>query len=358
MDGKKGKEALKNYIQTAKPIIHEFLTVEIDRAAEMGLVTKHLMKSFRDMAAEGKGIRGLLITLSYQACGGKNIDEIIKTSIFYELFHAGILVHDDFMDRDPLRRGKTTVHETFKKYGQDLGVKIPADHYGNSMAVNLGDAVFYLSWRVLLSARFPAERIIEAGKLYTDHISQLSYGQSLDLTITGMDNISEEDVLKVIWTKSGDYSALVPLLIGAVLAGETDKKKLKALENYAKCLGWALQIQDDILGTFGKEEEFGKPVGSDFREGKNTLLILHLRKHGTPEQKKFLKYALGNKQLTKADTEKLKQMLIDAGSKKYVEDMGWKYVEEGKTYISDMTSDREIAEIFESLIIYMMERTK
>jgi len=358
MDGKKGKEALKKYIQTAKPIIYNYLNKEAEKAAEMGPITKKLMESFRDMAAEGKGIRGLLITLAYKACGGKDVDEITKTSIFYELFHAGILVHDDFMDRDPLRRGKITVHEEFKKYGQDLGVKIPAEHYGNSLAVNLGDAAFYQSWMVLISSNFPADRIIKAAKLYADYIIRLALGQTMDLTITGMDKITEADALQVLLTKSVEYTSILPLLIGATLAGEKKTKRIEAFKNYAKCYGWAFQIQDDVLGTFGKEEEFGKPVGSDFREGKNTLLILHLRKHGTPEQKKFLKYALGNKQLTKADTEKLKQMLIDAGSKKYVEDMGWKYVEEGKTYISDMTSDREIAEIFESLIIYMMERTK
>jgi geranylgeranyl diphosphate synthase type I len=358
MNGQKGKAALKNYIENVKPIIYSYLTTEVERAAEVGEIQKQLMESFRAMAAEGKGIRGLLITLAYKACGGTDMDEITKTSIFYELFHAGILVHDDFMDRDPLRRGLTTVHEEFKKVGEKIGVRIPSDHYGNTMAVNLGDAAFYQSWKVLISSNFPAERVVEAGKLYSDFIVRLALGQTMDLTITGMDDISEDDALKVLLYKSVEYTTVVPLLIGATFAGEKNTARIEALKDYAKCFGWAFQIQDDILGAFGKQEEFGKPVGSDFREGKNTLLILHLRKRGTEEQKNFLKTALGNKNLSQEDSEKLKQMLIDAGSKKYVEDLGWKYVEEGKTYISQITSDPEIAEILESLIVYMMERTK
>jgi geranylgeranyl diphosphate synthase type I len=358
MDGHSGKLALKQYIENVKPLINEYLSVEVNKAEELGPITKKLMASFKGMASEGKGIRGLLISLAYQVCGGTDLDEIKKTSIFYELFHAGILVHDDFMDRDPLRRGRITIHEEFKKVGEEIGVKIPSSHYGNSLAVNIGDAVFYESWKVLISGKFPAERIIEAGKLYADYIVRLALGQVMDLTITGMEEITEEDALNVLLTKSVEYTSIVPLLIGATLAGEKDEKRMEAFKNYAKCFGWAFQIQDDVLGAFGKQEEFGKPVGSDFREGKNTLLILHLRKHGTNEQKDFMKKCLGNKDLSSEDAERLKQILIEAGSRKYVEDMGWNYVEEGKTYISDITGDPKFAEIFESLIVYMMERTK
>src|SRR3989344_7981400 len=140
MDGVKGKNYLKNYITRAKPLLIDFLDKEIKSAEreDMGYLPLELLKDYSKMVSEGKGVRGALIELAYKACGGTDAQKVLSASIFIELFHSAILIHDDFMDRDSFRRGIETIHKQFEKDGLKSGIKIPIDHYGNAQAVNIG----------------------------------------------------------------------------------------------------------------------------------------------------------------------------------------------------------------------------
>jgi geranylgeranyl pyrophosphate synthase len=358
MNGQYGKEKLKEYIGAIQPVLGEFLDSEIEKSKEFGDVQVLMIQTYKDMITAGKGIRGFLVKLGYEVCGGTESEKIIQASPFMELFHSAILMQDDFMDRDGFRRGLPAAHVVLAEKGEQLGVKVPPLHYGYSVAVCLSDAGIYLSWKKLIESGFDPESVIRASKIYYDYVVRLALGQSLDLTITGQENITEEEVLKVIWTKSGEYTALLPLLSGAALAGEENEEKLNNIKEYAKCFGWAFHIQDDILGLFGDESKLGKPIGSDLKEAKNTLLMLHLRKNGTPEQIEFQNELLGNENITPEQVEKMKQILIDAGSYDYVYELGLKYVDEGKKYIPLITKNEELQKVLESLLVYMMERVK
>ena len=358
MNGDLGKLKLKEYISKAEPILLTMLDGEIEKAREFGEVQVKMMELFKRMVVSGKGLRGFLVTLGYQL-GGAELDEnILDTSVFIELFQTSILIHDDFMDRDNLRRGFVTAHKEIESIGQELNVKIPFDHYGNSMAVCLGDAGFYLSWSKLLQSKLPLENVMETGKLYASFMTRLALGQSMDLTVTGINSVNEEDIMKVILLKSAEYSSVFPLQAGLMLAGNKNKALSDLVDTYAKNLGWAFQIQDDILGIFGEEKTFGKPVGSDLSEGKNTLLTVHLRKNGTPEQVEFLNHILGNANVTQEDVEKIKKIYVEAGSYDYVKNLGTHHVEEGVRVIPEITKNKELQDTLESLIVYMIERVK
>jgi len=357
MTGEIGKKFLKDYFLESDPLFGKYMRRKIKSAGLVGNMPKELLKRFYETAKKGKKIRGALVVLAYSIFGGKDKRAIVDTSLFLELFHAGVLVHDDVMDEDNTRRGLVSIHKQFKKIGKEIKVKTDPSHYGESMAYGVGDGAFYLSWEKLLKSPFPAKTIIEAGKIYSEYVLKVVYGQVLDITNVPLDKISKRDVLEVMRYKTAEYTGVLPLLCGATLAGSTDKNKISALENYGKNFGWAFQIQDDILGMFAKEEKLGKPVGSDLREGKNTLLMLYLLKNGNTTQKEFQRKVLGNKNITKLDIQKMQEMLKSSGAYKYVIDLGWEHVKNGIEEIPKITPSKKYSKILESLITYMMERT-
>src|SRR3989344_4074904 len=321
MDGLLGKEYLKNYIKNVKSIINNYLKNEEEKAKDVGKIPAEAVEHFNNLAAEGKGIRGCLVSLGYEANGGTKMENIYETSTFIEIFHSGVLVHDDFMDRDNKRRGVETLNSIYKKYGEKIKVKTDPLHYAK-------------------------------------YVIRLAHGQVLDITSGAHEDITEKEVLNILWTKSGEYTSLLPLMVGATLVGDIPEKRKKAIENYARCFGWAFQIQDDYLGIFGEEEETRKPITSDLREGKNTLFMFNLRKLGNNEQKAFQSSVLGREDVTKDDVYKMREILRDSGTLNNVLKKGWAYVEEGKKYIGDITDDKNMQNIFESLLVFMMERTK
>lgn len=357
MDGSIGKQFLKEYIQKTDPLITKYLEGRIQEASEIGAVPKETMVRFLDLIRKGKKIRGALVVLGYQAAGGTDLEEIYDTSLFMEIVHAGALIHDDIMDNDALRRGEPSFHKQFEALAKERVIHTTPRHYGISIAIPTSDVSFYLSCDKLITGKFPQDNVVKAMNIYIHYLIRLGLGQILEFANSGMENLNEEEVLKALWIKSGEYTSLLPLHVGATLAGLKDKKKLEAINEYARCFGWAFQIQDDYLGLFGDEEEIGKPVGSDIREGKQTLFITHMAKHGTSQQKESMRKYLGNKKIDEKDVKEFLRNLEQAGSKKYVVDLGWKYVEEGKPYVAQITSDKAIQGVLESLLVFMMERT-
>lgn len=357
MNGLIGKNYLKSYLKKSDPLFEKFLKQKESESRANDPLTGDIVKKFTEIARLGKKIRGALVTLGYQIGGGKVDKNIIDTSLFVELFHAGVLVHDDVQDRGDFRRGIPTIHKQFEKLAPKLGVLIDEYHYGESIAIDAGISAYFYSFDKLLLSKFPSDRIINTALIYSAYVQRVSDGQSLDITGMSSKKTDEKHVLTMLKLKSAEYTGVMPLLCGASLAGLTDKKRLKALENYGLCFGWAFQIQDDILGLYGNEQELGKSVGSDIKEGKNTLFMFHLAKNGTKDQVAFMRKTLGNEKATDKDIEKLKQILKDAGSCDFVVKKGWDYVKKGLKYVPEITKDKKTQEILTSLIYYMMERT-
>lgn len=352
-----GKKYLKTYLSKSDILFEKYLKTKEIESTKNDPLAGEIVKRFAQIARRGKKIRGALVTLGYQAGGGKYNEQIIDASLFIELFHAGVLVQDDVQDRGDFRRGIPTLHKQFEKISKKIGIKINKSHYGESIAIDAATSAYYYSWEKLLSSKFPSDRLIKSSLIYSKYIQRLSDGQSLDITGASSKKVDQRFVLNMLKLKSAEYTGVLPLLVGAILAGVDDVKRLKAIERYGLAFGWAFQIQDDILGLYGNEKEFGKPVGSDIIEGKNTLFMLYLAENGTKEQVKFMKKVLGNYKTKLTDIKKMKKILVESGAYDYVVDLGWKYVEQGRREIPKITNDKRIADILESLVYYMMERT-
>lgn len=280
-----------------KPLIDAEIEAELGRRiAEVKEISPELVKAvtaMRELSHGGKRMRGLLTILGYQLAQGNDPtglhpEGVIKAAVIMELFHLGLLVHDDVMDRDSLRRGVATVHARYS----DL-------HTGEAMAMCAGDLTF--GWGMeLLSTQYTVHstQLLEAFRVWGRYFSRVGYGQMLDVLKVA----DEKSLLQILALKSGEYSCVLPLVFGATLGGASPEM-IKQLTDYGMELGWVFQLRDDYLAEWGDSSKTGKPVGNDRREGKHSFALLYGRDKLEMEIERHM--SLANSQITNSQILKL-----------------------------------------------------
>lgn len=216
----------------------------------------------------GKRIRPILCMM-----GNELFDEIVPDAYHVataiELFHNFTLIHDDIMDKAPLRRGKPTVHAL----------------HGEATALLAGDVVLVGAYEHL--NRVDASYMKSIIALFNTTAKEVCEGQQLDMDFEQMDDLALDQYLHMITLKTSVLLA-ASLQMGAILggAGEGNQQHLYA---FGKNLGIAFQIQDDYLDAFGDPEKFGKQVGGDIVANKKTFLMIHALETATPARQAELK---------------------------------------------------------------------
>jgi len=290
---------LADYSRACDPRLREFLDRKGEGLASLPVDLRPAHALLRDYALRGgKRIRGALVLLGCEAAGGAR-EIAFDASLGIELLHAYLLIHDDFMDRDEIRRGGPTLHASL--------AKTAGEHLGGSIAILLGSLCEAWAYELVLSS---PGRALEAARLLTEALQQVITGQALDLLAPLGPPLAAPGVLEVQRLKTGSYSFEMPLRLGATLAGAAPEV-LATLERYARPLGQAFQIADDLLGTFGAPEMTGKPNASDLREGKRTLLLARALEMATPADAAALRAGLGN---PRADAEELRAVIERSGA--------------------------------------------
>ncbi|MFQ3250792.1 MAG: farnesyl diphosphate synthase [Glaciecola sp.] len=253
----------------------------------------------------GKRMRPLLLSIVGEMLGADQ-DDLDVASMAIECIHAYSLIHDDLpaMDDDALRRGKPTNHI----------------QYGEATAILAGDALQTLAFEIVLnhplSAPNDAKRIDLARVIAkASGVNGMCAGQSIDLIATGND-ISLEQLTQLHQLKTGALlNACVSL--GSILAPRITDEETELLQRYAKKVGLAFQVQDDILDVISDSETLGKPQGSDFELNKNTF-VSHLGLEGSQSFLQKLHHeALQAISSLPYDTEQLKAFTDYLVSRKY-----------------------------------------
>lgn len=249
---------LKSYRSLVTPLLLQSLPQGEPRKHLYDLVQKQLER-------EGKGIRPALCLATCGAFGG-SAERALPSAAALELLHNAFLVHDDIEDDSEFRRGKPTLHR----------------EYGIPLALNAGDAMNAISARLLkqnlrlLGAELSARIFDEF-----DHMSMETIeGQAMELGwIRDNDcSTSEEDYLLMVLKKTGWYSFIHPIRLGALIA-DPARSDLDGFNRFGYFLGTAFQIQDDVLNLAGSRKKYGKEIGGDLLEGKRTLILAHLMRH-------------------------------------------------------------------------------
>jgi len=358
MDAKKTLADLKKKVDVE---MEEYLLRTIKEAEEIDETIAIALRYVRKIIMEGgKRARAAFMCYGYLAAGGKNFKEITKASVSIELIHAFLLMHDDIIDQDEKRHGVTTVHEHYAKLGRGFLKEKDPKHFGNSIAIIIGDMVGAMGNEALYRSQFNPELIIRALIKLQKVISSTVVGQTEDIYIENRGKATEKEIMKMYENKTAKYTIEGPLHLGAILAG-ADEKFLKSLSEYSIPVGIAFQIQDDILGVFGNEKKLGKSVGSDIRQGKQTILVVKAFEKADSEQRKILNAALGKKDLNRKDLENFRRVIVDTGSLDYAKKLSVKLVEKGKSVLANsnpgVKMKQEAREFLLGIGDYIINRT-
>lgn len=245
--------------------------------------------------AGGKRLRPLLMLLSYKAFGGSG-PEIEPFMAAIEMIHTYSLVHDDLpcMDNDTLRRGRPT---TWSVYGEDIGVL--AGDALLTYAFETAARAFDLTDQKALVGQGIAILARKAG-LYG-----MCGGQARDVELSGKQPTPDE--LDYIYRNKTGALIEAAMMIGAQLAG-ADASALDLAERAASAIGYAFQIEDDILDMTASEEELGKNIGSDEKNGKITYVTLYGMKASEEKVRELTKEALALIDAFPCPSEELKQL--------------------------------------------------
>jgi geranylgeranyl diphosphate synthase type I len=221
-------------------LLHEFLA---DRRAEMAAMddtaASLVDEIVRLLDAGGKRIRPALCLWAHRACGGREGPAIVRVAAALELLHTFALIHDDVMDEALERRG---VPSTPARFAGLAPAGADPVAYGRSVAILVGDLAAVLSERLLRSSDVPAPALGLALDRFDRMRTEMAAGQLLDLRAASPGPAAPG----VAALKTGSYTAEGPVLIGAALAGASPQAERGLLE-FARCLGEAFQLRDDVL---------------------------------------------------------------------------------------------------------------
>lgn len=335
------------YNKKVEIVADNFFIEECNQVSKIDPMLGEIIEDYRLFLNGGKKLRGCLTKLGYEIFGGTNKNLALETSLIIEIVHTFFLIHDDIMDRDQLRRNNQTMHI---KYSQKYG-----KHFGISKALNSGDIGIFLAYKLLFSLESSDKIKNEIAKIINQVFLEVGLGQTLDITYEKQKKFNEDSVLKVHRYKTADYTISVPLSMGALLAG-TDENKLKSIKDFGIPVGIAFQIRDDELGMFSTEEELGKPVDSDLKEGKVTLLIVKALEFASEKDRNFLQYAHGNQKLTKEEVDRVRKIIKTGGALAYSQKTARDFIEEGKKFIPEITNDPAYQKMLTQLADFVVER--
>lgn len=328
-------KAIEQKLAENARMINGFLKRELT-----GQEPKSLEKaSLHLIEAGGKRLRPYMTIKACEAVGGR-AEDAVPFAAAVEFLHNFTLVHDDVMDNDDLRRGKPTVHNV----------------YGMPMAILAGDLLFAKVYDVILRNRLSgmsSERLLESMDKVTEAALILCQGQALDISFPSASDVTVDDYIHMVGAKTGALFRACAQ-VGALAGGGSDDQ-VNAIGSFAWDAGVAFQIEDDILGVTADEEILGKPVGSDLREGKKTLINIHALENSTEEQRKHIDMAFGVEDASHEDIEAAVKTLEEVGSIAYAKNVADIYISRAFKSL-DVIPETPAKDELKTLVDYFLKR--
>src|SRR6185503_2594476 len=279
----------------------------------------------------GKRIRPVLCLM-----GNELFDEIINDSwhaaAAIEMFHNFTLIHDDIMDKAPLRRGKQTVHTK----------------YNESTALLAGDVMLVRAYEYL--NKISSAYLSKVLSLFNRTAIEVCEGQQMDMDYESQENVNMNDYLRMIELKTS-VALAASLKIGGLLSGGGERNQ-NLLYEFGRKLGIAFQVQDDYLDAFGDGGKTGKQIGGDILANKKTFLLIHAMEFAS--HKKELENLIKTN-----PADKIKKVLAvykDCKADEWAIELKNKYFDEALNHLEDIAVLSKRKEPLRELALFLVRR--
>ena len=281
----------------------------------------------------GKRVRPAVLLMAARLCGYTGRRAILNAAVV-EFIHTATLVHDDIIDDSEVRRGQKAVHS----------------RWGNDVTVLAGDFLYIKSMALALT-----QDTLDVVRLLCDVTLRMIEGELYQLTKNGYIDLSEDEHFDIIRRKTA-YLFGGCAQIGGMLGEAGDEKEL-ALREYGFNLGVMFQLVDDLLDFTGESETIGKPVGGDLREGKITLPIIHLLKHGGQEARALITRVVEDRVVAQENWARIKVLLAEQRSIEYAFARAVEFGESAKRHLRVFPPSHE-REALMALADYVLARDR
>jgi geranylgeranyl diphosphate synthase type I len=352
-------ELVADPLETAKSIVEGELKKVFDEAEGEAYSISNMLSDLtwiiRDFTLRGgKRFRAALALAGYWSkVWAREINEDArKVMASIELLQSYLLIHDDIMDRDEIRRGGPTAYAWLRDKCVKDGLETECLHYGVSQAITAGDLLESMAVRVLSSTSPDISRRLV--QKYTEGLMKVAFGQFLDVYLSSLplNKVGEAEVILVHKLKTASYTVELPLHLGAIASRDGDERLLAELSAYAIPAGIAFQLRDDIIGLYGKPAVTGKPVGSDVLQRKKTLLVVKAYENGGEHVRRLLEEIYsGRRNVTSSDVEFVKRVVEETGALDYSLKRIEHYVSEAEKAIGNMKETCQEAREFLSRLL-------
>ncbi len=304
-------------------VLARFFSLSKNRAAAFGPQYVQLWQTLENNTIGGKRFRPRMVMAAYEALGGRDTEAAAYVGAAFEMLHTALIVHDDVIDHDFVRRGIPNISGTYRDAALAAGRNARiAEHSGISAAVIAGDLALFNAYRLIDRSGVADLTRARLTEVMDDALFASAAGELIDVDFAIQAEVPRvDDILTMERLKTAVYSFECPLQAGAILAGASDEV-VGTLADFGRDLGIAYQIVDDLLGVFGTEAETGKTTIGDLREGKRTVLIAYAT--STREWPEVAE-VFGTEELTEEDAERIRGVLVSCGARSFTEGLARYY---------------------------------
>ncbi len=289
------------------------------------------------MALGGKRIRPLLVLLAAQLYN-EDVENVLLPAAGVEVFHNFTLMHDDIMDKAPLRRGQQTVHEKWNA----------------NIAILSGDVMLVRAYQLFLGV--PSDKLARVLHLFSETTAQVCEGQQQDMNFEQREQVSIQEYIRMTTLKTAVLLGF-SLELGAILQGAPDEDAVH-LKQFGNNIGIAFQLRDDLLDVYADKAKFGKQVGGDILSDKKTFLMLNALEQADEVQHQII---LNWRNITDDCIAEEKVQAITAiydalGLRQQTEEQIEYYFQEALQHLAAVQVAEEQKAVIRGLALQLMER--